>query len=922
MPQSYAGFQKCLLLRVLSVILLLGLSGSVVAQDVELRTLFCPIISEAPTIDGVVNEDEWSESTTIDSLTRPGRWREVAEAATSSNIVTDTPIKIMADESTLYVAFVCGGPDGKLKDPKKRERDGVAATDNIVQVFVDLDHDHKTNKMFAVDYSGAQADAANAGTGHKGGNDISWNGDWQSAVGRGESSWSVEMAIPVRDLTGTRIAPGTTFGINFLRRRPDLAYNAYMVTSPLAISRFYWSHIFADVVCGPPSVVVSKIDLPVWRQGRNTVGLELRNYGETTEAVEIAARASSIAGGEEWETKSLTLEPGGMARAELTGRVVGDWENKFDLKLTRAQTGEQLYTATYSKLNFGAPNLLFAPKEAMDEQGHTWDIKTSVNVRLQPDPYTVELAPTQGATGGGEVRVRTELKAQDSGELIRAEEYNLLPGSKVRADADTSGLSDGSYVLSIAIAQESRAELLDTAHYSICAGREFGGLKAGLAQLHESIARHPERAESLHFARSSFLMLEYLVQEAERVIDTGTITGVYSTDAFRKNLATAQDFLREAVKRAEVFAQDRDPLAGQRGVIQRAYVSSFHREIRPYTVFVPSTYDGSKPYPLISYMLSGGPTPDWRSSSDEQGRVRSGSLALAEEKGFIMVWPTARRLQAEANFFDVLEQMKKDYNIDPDRIYLMGVSGGGLASWTIGLLHPDQIAAICPISSVTITAGGPDDMRTRWRAHILSEERAALPTEAPGQESQVVVKARSTYYYPMNALHLPVMILHSDADTSTLVDVQARPMVKKMRELGLDVEYVEYPGVGHGLGHYYADGFARALAFFDKHRNVRHPKTIDYSTPSIRYNKAYWIRIGKFAENGKFARVQAEAKGSTVEVKTENITGFSVLRDAEVFDVSAPVKVIIDGQRVFEGMFPETGGPAFVRGEDGVWQAR
>ena len=289
------------------------------------------------------------------------------------------------------------------------------------------------------------------------------------------------------------------------------------------------------------------------------------------------------------------------------------------------------------------------------------------------------------------------------------------------------------------------------------------------------------------------MMLEYLVEEAERLMDT-SISGVYSTDAFRKNLATAQKFLREAVKRAEVFEQDRDPLAGQTGVIQRAYVSSFHREIRPYTVFVPSTYDGSKPYPLISYMLSGGPTPDWRSSSEEQGRVRSESLALAEQKGFIMVWPRYRRLEAEANFFDVLPEMRKDYNIDLDRVYLMGVSGGGLASWTIGLLHPDQIAAICPISSVTITTAGPDDVR--WRPHILSDERAALSAAGPGQESQVVVKARSTYYYPMNALHLPVLILHSDADTSTLVDVQARhPRVESLESLApMAIEPAEIPG--------------------------------------------------------------------------------------------------------------------------------
>ncbi len=147
MPEACAGFRKCLLLPVLSVVLLLGISGRVMAQDVELRTLFCPIISEAPTIDGVVNEDEWSESTTIDELTRS---RSSVENEESGNVVTDTIIRVMADESTLYVALICGGPDGKPKEPKERERDGFRATDNIVQVFVDLDHDHKTNKMFGV----------------------------------------------------------------------------------------------------------------------------------------------------------------------------------------------------------------------------------------------------------------------------------------------------------------------------------------------------------------------------------------------------------------------------------------------------------------------------------------------------------------------------------------------------------------------------------------------------------------------------------------------------------------------------------------------------------------------------------------------------------------------------------------------------
>ena len=48
------------------------------------------------------------------------------------------------------------------------------------------------------------------------------------------------------------------------------------------------------------------------------------------------------------------------------------------------------------------------------------------------------------------------------------------------------------------------------------------------------------------------------------------------------------------------------------------------------------------------------------------------------------------------------------------------------------------------------------------------------------------------------------------------------------------------------------------------------------------------IRLLGLDERLDTARVQAEAKGNAVEIKTENLGGFSVLRDEVVFDASAP----------------------------------
>jgi len=276
-----------------------------------------------------------------------------------------------------------------------------------------------------------------------------------------------------------------------------------------------------------------------------------------------------------------------------------------------------------------------------------------------------------------------------------------------------------------------------------------------------------------------------------------------------------------------------------------------------------------------------------------------------EEKGFIGVWPSlTRRLEAELNFFAVLEEMKRDYNIDAERVYLMGVSGGGLSSWLIGLRHPDQIAAIAPISGVSV---------------------ASQAIENAGGDPDTIDKSRSAYYFPMNALHVPVVVLHGDADPATKVEEQARPMVEKMRELGLEVEYHEYAGAPHGLGKDYLDAFDKIMDFFSRHRNVRYPKTIDFSTPSLRYNKAYWIWLEQLTEEGEFARVKAEAKDNVVTIETENVSVMSLVPRPEVLDLEEPVKVVIDGQEVGERTLPGKrthSGPwmRFTKNEEGRWR--
>ena len=96
------------------------------------------------------------------------------------------------------------------------------------------------------------------------------------------------------------------------------------------------------------------------------------------------------------------------------------------------------------------------------------------------------------------------------------------------------------------------------------------------------------------------------------------------------------------------------------------------------------------------------------------------------------------------------------------RPIVTGFSQGGMLSFTLAAQHPEQFAAAYPV-------GG-------WLPPPL------WPTAAPAS-------ARG---------NPPVVALHGDDDRALLIE-NTRASVARQRELGYDVELLEYPGVGHQI---------------------------------------------------------------------------------------------------------------------------
>jgi predicted peptidase len=102
----------------------------------------------------------------------------------------------------------------------------------------------------------------------------------------------------------------------------------------------------------------------------------------------------------------------------------------------------------------------------------------------------------------------------------------------------------------------------------------------------------------------------------------------------------------------------------------------------------------------------------------------------------------------------LLDDIEQHYDVDPERLYVTGLSMGGFGTWAVALAAPDRFAAIAPI------CGG-------------------------GNPARVGVLR-----------HLPVWAFHGARDS--VVPLQRTvEMVEALRQCGGNVRFTIYPEAGH-----------------------------------------------------------------------------------------------------------------------------
>ena len=175
-----------------------------------------------------------------------------------------------------------------------------------------------------------------------------------------------------------------------------------------------------------------------------------------------------------------------------------------------------------------------------------------------------------------------------------------------------------------------------------------------------------------------------------------------------------------------------------------------------HVLHVPATYkdDAEKKWPMLVFLHGSG----------ERGEVLDlvkmhGPPKLAErgeDLPFITVSPQCPLGEnwLPRQVVDLVDSLSAVYRVDPDRIYLTGLSMGGFGTWDLAARYPHKFAAIAPI------CGGGDPAT----AHRFA--------------------------------HLPTWVFHGALDSSVPI-AESQAMVDALTELDADVRFTIYPEAGH-----------------------------------------------------------------------------------------------------------------------------
>jgi len=196
-----------------------GLAQQGALQNSATKSVSIPVLSGNVTINGVLDEDTWSQAVLIEDLHQVFPEEYVSPSQ-------PTQVRVFYTENALYIgALMLESDADQITDRVLRQGQSLSS-DDVFAVILDPYLDRRNGYRFEVNPNGVRWEGLFQNIIEVEGN---WQGVWEARAQRNAEGWSAEIRIPFQSLS---FNPGsTTWGLNFNRIRrnsnENIAWSSY-----------------------------------------------------------------------------------------------------------------------------------------------------------------------------------------------------------------------------------------------------------------------------------------------------------------------------------------------------------------------------------------------------------------------------------------------------------------------------------------------------------------------------------------------------------------------------------------------------------------------------------------------------------------------------------------------------------------------
>lgn len=345
-----------------------------------------------------------------------------------------------------------------------------------------------------------------------------------------------------------------------------------------------------------------------------------------------------------------------------------------------------------------------------------------------------------------------------------------------------------------------------------------------------------------------------------------------------KEAERAKDVLREGHARADALAKGEAPWRAATGMVVRGFRSKLDGTVQPYGIVCPGPF------------TEGMRADVWCRGRSERGlevqfiATRMTSSYPEPVPGVMMIHPfgrycNANKLAGEVDTLEALEHALSEYPIHPKRVAIRGFSMGGAAAWHLAVHYPDKWFAANPGAGFSET---PDFLKV-----FQKEELHPYPFEE---------KLWQYYDCPVwvrNLRGLPTIAYSGEIDSQKqAADIMAAASWNLPENERFELTHIIAPKTAHSISPAAREEIEKRLATLDGMRSDMFPKSVKFTTTTLKYNKSHWVTIHSLKEHWKPAYIRASWHQNSTDidgefrVNAENVAEFTLefAADATPFD--------------------------------------